>query len=46
MVLLERAVRKRMWWDGQANDSIWRELPQQDVQAGRRLMEQLKQFCQ
>jgi hypothetical protein len=32
--------------DGSANDTIWRELRQQDEQAARRLMEQLEQFCQ
>ena len=32
--------------DGQANDSIWRELRQQDEQAVRRLMHQLEQFAQ
>ena len=32
--------------DGQANDSIWRELRQQDEQAARRLMAQLDQFAQ
>ncbi len=32
--------------DGQANDSIWQELRQQDEQAVRRLMQQLDQFAQ
>jgi len=32
--------------DGQANDTIWRELRQQDEQAVRRLMQQLEQFGQ
>lgn len=32
--------------DGQANDSIWKELRQQDEQAVRRLMQQLEQFAQ
>ena len=32
--------------DGQANDSLWQELRQQDEQAVRRLMQQLDQFAQ
>ena len=32
--------------DGQANDPIWRELRQQDEQAVRSLLQQLKQFAQ
>ena len=32
--------------DGQANDSLWRELRQQDEQAVRRLLQQLEQFAQ
>lgn len=32
--------------DGQANDSVWRELRQHDEQAARRLMQQLDQFAQ
>ncbi len=32
--------------DGQANDSLWQNLRQQDDQAVRRLLAQLEQFAQ
>ncbi len=40
------AAYRKYEQDGQANDSVWQELRQQDQQAVRRLMGQLERFAQ